>query len=136
MTKKEGRMTARIDRKTLIEVLKAKDGKVYNAAAALGCSATAIYRHINRDPEIAEIVQQARGELVDLAEDALKQAVRRGEGWAVCFTLKTQGRDRGYIENPVNVQGPIKIEVVEVPNPKVTKAEHAAAKELLGVQDD
>jgi len=128
-------VSGRIDRKTLIEVLKAKDGKVYNAAAALGCSATAIYRRINRDPEIAEVVQQARGELVDLAEDALKQAVKRGEGWAVCFALKTQGRNRGYIENPVNQQGPIKIEVVEVSNPKVTKTEQTAAEELPGVQD-
>jgi len=36
--------------------------------------------------------------MCDNAESALNRAVINGEAWAVCFTLKTQGKDRGYIE--------------------------------------
>ena len=35
---------------------------------------------------------------MDLAESALKRAVLAGEGWAVCFALKCQGKNRGYVE--------------------------------------
>ncbi|MEI8016283.1 MAG: hypothetical protein D4R81_07615 [Nitrospiraceae bacterium] len=35
---------------------------------------------------------------LDEAEAALHKAVMRGEAWAVCFTLKTQGKGRGYTE--------------------------------------
>ena len=33
-----------------------------------------------------------------MAELALYKAIQDGEGWAVCFYLKTQGKQRGYIE--------------------------------------
>jgi hypothetical protein len=39
--------------------------------------------------------------LLDEAESQLGAAVRRGEGWAVCFLLKTRGRERGYVERSV-----------------------------------
>jgi hypothetical protein len=34
----------------------------------------------------------------DNAESALYSAVLGGEAWAVCFYLKTQAKDRGYVE--------------------------------------
>lgn len=36
--------------------------------------------------------------MCDNAESALNRAVINGEAWAVCFTLKTQAKDRGYVE--------------------------------------
>jgi hypothetical protein len=34
----------------------------------------------------------------DDAESALYKAALAGEAWAVCFFLKTQAKDRGYVE--------------------------------------
>ena len=33
-----------------------------------------------------------------MAELSLFKAIQTGEAWAVCFYLKTQGKDRGYVE--------------------------------------
>lgn len=34
--------------------------------------------------------------MLDHAESSLQKAVLKGEAWAVCFFLKTQGKSRGY----------------------------------------
>lgn len=44
------------------------------------------------------MVDDARGILVDKSELALESAIGAKEAWAVCFTLKTLGKDRGYVE--------------------------------------
>jgi hypothetical protein len=48
--------------------------------------------------ELAGVVADAREARLDEAEDALGDAVRAREAWAVCFTLKTLGKSRGYVE--------------------------------------
>ena len=73
-------------------------GKVYLAAEQLGCSHQTVYNYIERHAELKEILDAERGKMVDTAEVALKKALLDGQAWAVCFTLKTLGRDRGYIE--------------------------------------
>lgn len=47
---------------------------------------------------LAGEVEEARETMLDDAETSLHNAVLRGEGWAVCFYLKTQGKRRGYTE--------------------------------------
>lgn len=71
---------------------------VYLAARALQCSPQTIYNYRDKYPDVARAIEQSRGELVDTAELALKRAVLAGEAWAVCFALKTIGRNRGYSE--------------------------------------
>jgi len=78
--------------------LKATMGKVYLAAKELGCSHQTVYNYLNNNPELKELVEAERGQMIDVAECALKRATIKGEAWAVCFTLKTIGKDRGYIE--------------------------------------
>lgn len=82
----------------IIAALKASNGGVYFAASKLGCDPKTIYNRADKSPKIQSVIDNARGELVDLAEAALKKAVSNCEGWAVCFTLKTQGKERGYVE--------------------------------------
>jgi hypothetical protein len=82
----------------MIEALEETDGLVYLTAQKLGCSPMTIYLRAKVDPEVQAAIDNARGRLIDLAENSLKDAVENGEGWAVCFTLKTLGRHRGYIE--------------------------------------
>lgn len=91
----------RIDSPTdaaLIEALTKTGGRVYVAAKRLGCNPTTIYKRMAANPEINAVCEYADGALVDAAEDALLQSVKAREAWAVCFTLKTKGKRRGYVE--------------------------------------
>ncbi|MBI2839228.1 MAG: hypothetical protein HYX75_13000 [Acidobacteria bacterium] len=73
-------------------------GLVGAAAKALRVSRAALYKRIAASQALRDVVEAGRELLIDQAEAALRQAVRRGESWAVLFTLKTIGRGRGYVE--------------------------------------
>ena len=91
----------RIDSPTddaIAQALRLTGGRVYKAAAKLGCDAKTIYNRMVLVPELAVVAEQADGELVDTAEDALLASVKLREAWAVCFALKTKGKRRGYVE--------------------------------------
>ncbi len=78
--------------------LEAKNGNIAAAAREIGFSRKSIYQFLERNPELYALVEDARETRIDNAEDKLGEAVERGEAWAVCFTLKTLGRNRGYVE--------------------------------------
>lgn len=78
--------------------LRNSGGLIATAARALGVSRQAIQQKTKKYPHLRAIVDDERELHVDLAESALKVALRGGEAWAVCFTLKTIGRQRGYVE--------------------------------------
>lgn len=69
------------------------------AAKALGCSQDTVARYIARYERVRQAAQQERGEMIDLAELKLWQAIQRGEAWGITLALKTLGRDRGYVES-------------------------------------
>jgi len=73
-------------------------GNVSAAARSLGVTRNWLDRLISRSDALKQIVHDARQSMCDNAESALNRAVINGEAWAVCFTLKTQAKDRGYVE--------------------------------------
>ena len=82
----------------IVEALKATGGLVYMAARKLGCDPSAINKRAKASPEIQSAIDNARGDMLDMAEHELKKAVRGGDMTAVIFTLKTIGKHRGYVE--------------------------------------
>ena len=82
----------------VIAALRKTNGMVYLAAKTIGCAPNTIYNYAKRHPTVQQAIDDERGQFVDEAELALAKAVRGGEGWAVCFTLKTIGKGRGYVE--------------------------------------
>ena len=80
------------------EALRATNGLVYLAAEKLGCVARTVYNYATRYKVVAEAIAHQKGKRLDTAEAKLWQAVLNGEAWAICFLLKCQGKDRGYIE--------------------------------------
>jgi hypothetical protein len=90
--------TTRYTDDEMCKALTSFNGMVYLAAKHLGCAPSAIYRRMEKSARVREVVDNSRGELLDVAETALKAAVTAKEGWAVCFTLKTIGKNRGYVE--------------------------------------
>jgi hypothetical protein len=96
----------------VVNALKKTQGMIYLAARDLGCSHQTIYNYAKRYPKVQDAINDERGHFVDTCELALKRAVLSGEGWAVCFALKTLGKDRGYVEKQqVEQQGELVIKV-------------------------
>jgi hypothetical protein len=82
----------------LIQALRESKGMIYVAARRLQCSPNTIYNYAARYPTVQEAIDHERGLMVDTAELALWKAIQAGEGWAISLTLKTIGKDRGYVE--------------------------------------
>ncbi|MBA3829870.1 MAG: hypothetical protein H0X33_13100 [Taibaiella sp.] len=89
----------------IIDALVKNHGMVYLSAKELGCEPKTIYNYAKDSPEIQEAINNARGEVTDNAESKLFDAINKGEAWAICFYLKTQGKSRGYVERQ-EVSGP------------------------------
>lgn len=73
-------------------------GNASAAARVLDCTAETVRRYCERHPEVQEARESGIRVRLDKAEAALDAAVEQREGWAVCFTLKTIGKVRGYTE--------------------------------------
>lgn len=89
---------AKYTQEAMIKAIEAANGMVYVAARKLGCAANTVYNYAKRYPKVQAAIDEQRGILLDTAELALLKAITNGEGWAVCFTLKTLGKQRGYVE--------------------------------------
>jgi len=78
--------------------LKACNGLLFLAAEKLGCDSRTVINYLKRYARLRQEVAERRGRRVDIGEAALDQAVLAGEAWAVQFLLRTQAKDRGYVE--------------------------------------
>lgn len=78
--------------------LEKKAGNITHAANVLKVTRWALYKRINGEETLQQIVTDAREALVDIAESKLLQQVKKGNIAAIIFTLKTQGKARGYVE--------------------------------------
>lgn len=82
----------------IANAIEKKAGNITEAAKALRVTRQALHKRIKDDEDLQELVTQQREALVDIAESALLKQIKRGNTAAIIFALKTQGRDRGYIE--------------------------------------
>lgn len=73
-------------------------GNISQAAKALGVSRSTVNRRVAESATLKQLVLDTREELVDIAESALRREVLGGNITAIIFTLKTQGKERGYVE--------------------------------------
>ena len=88
-------------------------GNYAAVARYFGVTRRAVAKYVRAHSSLWDVAEDAREAELDEAEDSLGEAVRRGEGWAVCFLLKTRGRSRGYVE---------RLEVREVTDEDIDKA--------------
>ncbi len=103
----------RIPTDRIIECLRETNGLVSLAAKRVPCSPTTIRERARRVQAVRQVIDECRGELVDLGELALRKAVLAGEPWAVALVLKTLGKDRGYVERQeVQQDGQVTLRVV------------------------
>jgi hypothetical protein len=105
-----GKRRGAIPNKSIVEALYKAGGNMSSAARLLGMTRAGLFKRIKKSAELAAAHDDAREVNLDAAEDSLMSAVRAGEGWAVCFYLKCQGKGRGYVERQ-------EIKVEDVPMP-------------------
>ena len=78
------------------------------AAQFLGCERATVYSYLEKWPDLKQVVADQREGLIDVAESRLLGNIDRGDTTAIIFFLKTQGRNRGYIERQdVNLAGSV-----------------------------
>jgi hypothetical protein len=80
------------------KALRDSDGNIACTARAFGCTRSAVYNFIQRYTRLQEVLKDCRETMKDEAESSLSRAIRNGDAWAICFFLKTQAKDRGYVE--------------------------------------
>lgn len=91
-------MTARITNAKIIDALRETHGNFMLSAKKLGCSRVMIWSRVKKSEELQKVVEDEREGMVDIAEGALYSSLLNQDPWAVQFTLKTRGKDRGYVE--------------------------------------
>lgn len=95
-------------------------------AKKLGVDRSTVYKFLEREPEAQKILEKARDEILDEAEQKLAQAVKDGQRWAIRFLLATLGSKRGYVKKvEMDLPNPPTINFVEVkPNVDEEKKEN------------
>jgi hypothetical protein len=73
-------------------------GFVSVAARRLNCAPNTIRNYINRYSTVKQVCIDAREDMKDFAESKLFSEIKDGNITAIIFFLKTQAKDRGYIE--------------------------------------
>lgn len=91
-------MGKRLSKKRVKEALQQTRGAVYLAAQILDVSHTTVYNYVNKYDDIAEIKEFYDNEMVDIAEQGLRDALKKKDAWAIKYTLSTKGKHRGYVE--------------------------------------
>jgi hypothetical protein len=109
--------TPKLEAVTVERHLREQRGNTAAVGRILGVTRQAVAQFCRNRPKLAAVLTECREALLDDVESALFKAALKGEPWAVCFLLKTQGRKRGYFEkqeHTVVSEPPPPIEVVEV----------------------
>lgn len=94
-----------ITAKQAIKAIQGSGGYVTVIAARLGCSRTHVYNLRDKYTSVAEALEDEREKQKDFAEGKLQEQIRDGNTTATIFYLKTQAKDRGYVERQ-EVGGP------------------------------
>jgi hypothetical protein len=118
-------MRGKVTIKQCEDALRACGGFVTHAAKMLGISSSTLSYRVSTSERLQRVVAETKAEHLDLAESTLLKKIKAEDLGAICFYLKCQGKERGYIERwqgeisgrdggPIKVQPPTKIEVVLV----------------------
>lgn len=93
----------RFNPEVIAAAIRRNHGLIHLAAEELGCCPVTIHNYRKTYPQIINpAVENAKQLRLDKSESKLYEATDMGHAWAICFHLKTQGKDRGFIERVQN----------------------------------
>ena len=84
--------------KQIIDALTESNGYVGKAASLLGCTTQTIYNYRDEYITVRNAWDDIRQRRHDDVETALHNRIDKGDTTAIIFYLKTQAKDRGYVE--------------------------------------
>jgi hypothetical protein len=125
----------RLTEKGVLELIEKYQGNVAAIARAFQVTRQAVREFIIRRPPLMAILTDTRESFLDNAETSLQAAVIRGEAWAVCFTLKTLGKGRGYIERAEVIQTSTPAANASGEDPKTDEELDAEIRRLSAIAD-
>jgi len=82
----------------MIDAIEKSRGFASKAADILGVSRSTFYRYLNQYATAKQALEDTREKRHDYVENALLKAVDGGNITAIIFYLKTQCKNRGYVE--------------------------------------
>lgn len=91
-------LTPKKKKDAMPELIAKHRGNLSAIARQLKIPRSSLHVQVQADPDLKQLLADERESMIDNAEEGLNSAVDKGEAWAVCFTLKTQGKERGYVE--------------------------------------
>jgi hypothetical protein len=90
--------TKKPSNKIIIEALNKTGGNIKASANILKVDRTTLHKWLDKYPILRQARNDSFDSFIDLAESKLMSKVNDGDMTAIIFTLKTQGRNRGYVE--------------------------------------
>ena len=81
-----------------IKAIQGSKGFVTIIGKRLGCSARHVYNLLDKYPTAREALENERESMKDFAEGQLFKRIEGGDTTAMIFFLKTQAKERGYVE--------------------------------------
>ena len=104
-TKKEIKL---VKKDIFLKAFRANLFNVTQACLAVPIGRTTYYRWFDEDESFRERIEICKEEMIDLAETAPLEKIKKGDTISIIFFLKTIGKKRGYIENPtISLKSPI-----------------------------
>ena len=91
-------MTTEIKKKAVLQALEQTLGVVTAACQQAGVGRTQYYQWLKEDPEFLQDVKDLKNVAKDFVESQLFKQIKDGNTSATIFYLKTQAKDRGYVE--------------------------------------
>lgn len=89
----------------MIDAIEKSKGFVSTAAQLLGCSRRHFYARMNTMPTVQAALEDVREKRHDFVESKLLKRIDAEDITAIIFYLKTQCKNRGYVERQ-EVSGP------------------------------
>lgn len=84
--------------KEVADAVYAERGFLFYAAKRLGVDPKTIRNYAKKHETVRDAITQARENSKDLAESRMLERIDEGDMSAIIFYLKTQAKDRGYVE--------------------------------------
>jgi len=82
----------------IIAALLKNGGWIKPTADILGISRQALEKRIKHNAKLKQVQLDIKAGYLDFAESKVIAAVNDNKTWAICFYLKCQGKERGWIE--------------------------------------
>ena len=92
------RINMKFEPKRVIEAIILAEDHLTVADRMLKCSRTTVHAYVNQFDEVRVAYAEANEIALDVTENALMKNVRSGNVAAQIFTLKTKGKNRGWVE--------------------------------------